>query len=159
MNIFSGKSSLSIHSIVFNVNISFECDFIIFHYRSDSEPALVWALKKNFRDSIWLACQIHLERNAKSDCLANTMKEQNELMKQLFHEKTGLSASNSLEEFEERKALIDPSKFKNFESLCTRILDGIVNVRIIEPRIRVNWKSQDVESKNHTLKSTPTGHL
>ena len=124
-----------------------------FHYRSDSEPALTYALKKNFKDSLWISCQIHLERNAKSNyCLATSMKEQNELMKLLFDNETGLSASMSLEEFEHRKSLIDASKFKNFDHLCSRILEGIVQVRITDPRIRVNWKSQDIESKNHTLK-------
>ena len=73
-------------------------------------------------------------------------------MKLLFDNNTGLSASMSLEEFEQRKSLIDASKFKNFDHLSSRILEGIVNVRISDPRIRVNWKSQDIESKNHTLK-------
>ena len=71
--------------------------------------------------------------------MADSLKEKNEILNLFFHAKYGLSVSMSMEEFMERKAKIDPSKVKDFERYCDRILNGIVKVRIAHPWIRANW--------------------
>ena len=119
---------------------------------SDSEAALVSSLKKNFGHYLWAVCTAHLEANALNACIATDPEEKSKLLDLLFHEDYGLAASLTPEEFQRRKQEIDATKFKNFEYLASRIYDGIVHIRIHEPRIQLYWKTQDVESKNHCIK-------
>ena len=88
---------------------------------------------------MWLMCQRHLQTNLEGALIVDSLQEKKEILDLFFNDETGLSVSNSMEEFMERKSRIDPSKVKDFERYCERILEGIVKTRIAHPWIRANW--------------------
>ena len=126
-----------------------------FYFVTDGETALINAVKSVFPDSTHMLCQRHLRENVKNKLKG--VQDQDDIVFRMFDSKYGLSASSSIDEFNNRLKKVDIEKFPDTDyaiKMTETILDDVVMPRLKSNGIvAVNQTTNVSESFNHQVKS------
>ncbi|CAB4010095.1 hypothetical protein DIZ80_08245 [Paramuricea clavata] len=128
---------------------------------SDEEAALTKAIKQCFPSSANILCSRHLEENVRR-YLTNNIGVSDKVRKQVVSDifgKHGLTSFNEVKKFELKLMKLSdkylkylPSFEEYFRKTAQKIRSGVLQPRIENKWLPINWKNNSCESMNHIIK-------